>query len=134
MTQSVQLSFGRLRVSRGGFPRIVELPPHVELEVLAFAETPWGARTLADLLDVEPKSPQQIADALLHALSRGDLEFDAWTAAPVGFSAVAEPAELTELAGHEPHVVPNHAVVLELIDTEDRPVAGAAYHLSLIHI
>lgn len=125
----MQLSFGRLQVSRTAFPQVADLHRRVELEILAFAETPWGARELADLLETTPDSPERIAEKVLRALACGALEYDAW-APPAGLvGATATPTALTELSVEELPELAIHAVVLELIDTQDRPVARAAYRL-----
>lgn len=101
----------------------------VEREVLSHAATPEGSRVLADLLDAFPDSPERTAKRILDALERGQLRYEAWTPSPtlVGPAVVAEMlAGSTEL-NEDALVV--HSVIVELLDTRDRPVAGAAYTL-----
>ncbi len=127
MTRQVQLSFGRLLVSTFGSPRLTTLPFEVEREVLAHASTPEGARVLADLIDDFPGSPERTAQRVLEALESGRLMYEQWSppTSLVGPSDVGD--ALTELTSEEEEQLVVHAVILELLDTQDRPVAGAAY-------
>lgn len=127
MTRQVQLSFGRLLVSTFGGPRLTTLPFAVEREVLAHASTPEGARVLADLLDAFPDTPERTAQRVLEALECGRLQYEGWSppTSLAGPRDVADP--LTELASEEEEQLVVHTVILELLDTQDRPVAGAAY-------
>ncbi len=125
----MQLSLGRLQVARSPFPALVDVPRTVELEILAFAATPAGARALGDLLDMPSHASDELAEQVLRALARGDLEYEAWSPTPGWGSVLASPRPLAQLARDEPREIPLHAVILELIDTQDRPVSGAAYHL-----
>lgn len=127
----MQLSFGRLQTSGESFVRFADVPRHVELEVLEFAATLSGARALGDLLDTPfVESSHAVAERTLEALASGRLEYVAWSPAE-GLTVSSVPdTDLAALAAEEwGEEVPIHAVVLELIDAQDRPVAGASYRL-----
>ncbi len=132
MLRHVQLSFGQLRVSPSGFPRFVEPAREVEFEVLAFAATPSGCREFAALLD-EPAedTPERIVERVLHELASGRLEYDRGMPSGGGsaFGPRVENHDLAELATDDPEAELLHAVVIELADTEDRPIPGVAFDL-----
>ncbi len=129
LSRFIQLGFGRLQVSTFGFPQPTRVTREVELELEAFAASHDGARALADLLDTWSDAPRVLIERALRALESGRLQYEAW--APV-VQVTGRPPQadwLAALAGDEPTEIPVHAVVLELVDLRDRPVAGAQYHL-----
>lgn len=116
-------------VSTFGGPRLTSLPFEVEREVLAHASTPEGCRVLADLLDASLDAPERIAQRVLEALACGRFVYEERTPSPglVGPADVAD--ALADLTVDDEEDLAVHSVILELVDTQDQPVAGAAYTL-----
>ncbi len=125
----VQLSFGRLVVSSRGFPVTAGIPRAVEAELCSFADSPSGSRALADLLDAMPSSAAMLVEQTMHALDSGRLSYEPWRATPRLVSPPDDEQRLAGLVADEPAEIAIHAVVLELVDVQDRPVRGAQYLL-----
>ncbi len=132
VTYRVELGFGRLQTARSCVRRLVGVPLHVEAEVRELARTPEGARSLASLLGAWPPISDRLAESTLNALACGELEYVEWSAGGfTGGSAAA--VALSTFSADGPHEdlteIPLHAVIVELLDSQDRPVAGAAYRV-----
>lgn len=131
MFRKLQLSFGRLQVSRSPFRRFVEVPRQVEIEVREFAASPAGARELSNLLDTWHESAERVARRTMEALACGELEYVAWSAGGGSSSGTTQPVRLASLLADDDDAeeIPLHAVVIALVNDQDQPVAGAAYRL-----
>lgn len=129
MPQRVSLPFGDLTAGAFGFPQPTSVPHDVQRELVAFASSPDGRRDLADLIDVGLGTAPGVIDQVLWALETGRLTYTA----RLPSSAVIGPSdhvfELAELAQDEEEELSIHAVVLLLLDTQDRPVVGARYRV-----
>ncbi|MGH1341103.1 MAG: hypothetical protein ACRBN8_06100 [Nannocystales bacterium] len=131
MFRRLQLGFGALQVSGSPFRRFVDVPRQVELEVREFASTVSGARALANLLNAWVESGDRIAEKAMRALACGELEYVAWHPSAGSAKGSSAPTDLTALLPEDDNEdeVPLHAVVLELVNALDEPIAGAAYRL-----
>lgn len=129
LARSIPLGFGRLVVSTRRFPQPTNVPREVELELEALVGSPDGSRALGDLLDTWSASPGALMEQALRALGSGRLHYEAWTPSPGLIEPRRESRRLEELVSDEPDETPLHAVILVLVDLQDRPVPGARYHL-----
>lgn len=125
--QRVALTVGSL-VTNEGPSTPVHVSRDLELDVIALASTHSGQDDLARLLG--ETSTSSIAHNVIEALSRGTLVYEPWTPAFGGGAPFKkDEVDLHDLAEDEPEVIVEHAVVLELVDGDDIPVARAAFEL-----
>lgn len=136
VTRRVQLGFGRLQAPESCVRRAFAVPAQVEREVLEFAQTVEGARALADLLDRWPASHDRVGEETLEALASGRLEYVEWSPVSAFTGLPGRRGDLAELsaiatavAASEVMELAMYEVVIELLDTRDRPVPGEAYRV-----
>ncbi|MEM6294120.1 MAG: hypothetical protein AAGA54_22770 [Myxococcota bacterium] len=125
----MQLAFGTLTPSPGGFPRYVDVSRALEDEIRTHARDPWTGPELAALLCVPFTNAGDLAEQVLHALASGRLVHEPWAPSPLAPQVRTPQTPLAQLAADEAPLVAEYAVVLELVGWDDAPISRAEYRL-----